>query len=211
MTILNKSRRAITLVAALIVLGPTAVVAAPQYPPSIQQPTAGEPLFAPTSPLKSGIKVIVPIAQANSIPATSSLSPVPAKLFFSSGVSKRVLTPNSFSVNSIGFTRNILLGGVKRNQLNEVPVASFRASRDTEIQVVGDVPTILELRGLTAGASVKVSFSTSSKSWIIGEAKADSSGNLRMPPITISGINTTVLVKASVGSKVYEYTVRATL
>jgi len=198
-----------TALSLLLVIGVFAPASSQaQYPPSIQSPVVGDAIIAPTTPLKANANVFTPIAKAVIIPTLRQVDPVPVRKAISS---VGLLKPRSLSTAPAQVTTNISFGGVARKDLANVPVASFRGNRSVEVQTAQDVPTIIEARRLPSNQSARVSFVTSKGKVIdLGSARVNSSGELRLPPITFSKNQVSVTVRVLVGGKTYSYTIRTT-
>lgn len=177
------------------------------YPPSIQKPVAGEPIIAPTEGLKVGVKVVVPLATADSIPQVKTDKAVSLKKIANTDF----LTSRTLSTTPVKVSNSIQIGGVTKKDLANVPVASFRGNRNVEVQKAEDVPIVIEARGLPSSASAQITLITGSGSQrSLGRVSTSKSGELRLPPITLFKGDASVTIRVVVGGKSYNYTVRTT-
>lgn len=172
-------------------------VNAADYPPSIQAPTTGEPILAPVEPSKPGLKVVVPVATAEVIPLVTK-APV--------AFTPRLLPPTAtISANAVARTpiqvaNSIVIGGVSTSRVNQTPIAAVSAKRKNEIQLAEDVPTRIQIGGLTPRAVATVSLITSKGKTIqLGRITVNSKGDITLPPLTIEKDEVSATVRIVVG------------
>lgn len=195
----SRTTRYLVLILGLLLMGTNSTYAAPQYPPSIQKPQAGEPIIAPTKPLTTGAKVSLPVAQVAYVPDVNTSSPKSASTLEPSA---RV-TSTSFSKDPVALTKNILIGGVQIKDLATVPRATFACednSQVREVQMAEDVPTVITITTLLQdfeGGFIKRNGSKVTLSRVKADKSLDEIGvfaitiderprrTLTTPPITI--------------------------
>lgn len=184
----------------------TGANAAPEYPPSIQAPVENEPIIAPVPPRRNVDVVAVPVAQADYVPQVRDVAPVSTA---SAGLSAaRTLTAPTRPVE---VTSNLILGGVKRSEIEDTPIAKVNSRRgNAEIQVVADVPTRLEVTRLPAGASARIQVVGARNRIIpLGTLRVNSKGELELPPLTKSDEGKVTELRIVIGGRTYTYFIRA--
>lgn len=187
-------------------LGITSVSAAPEYPPSIQEPVIGEPIQAPVAPRVEDARVLLPIVRSEAIPVLDE-APRPRPSVTSGLISDRRLESGSFEILS-----GIVLGGLSQDEKLDAPRAIVGVSKKpSEVQVASDVPVVISLRDLPSSARATISF-VGPKGRVIplGVLTTTSKGRLLLPPITLEDKGDRFTLRISVGRSVYEIEVRAT-
>jgi hypothetical protein len=105
--------------------------------------------------------------------------------------------------------KNVVLGGIKNGK--NVPEASFNPKKSTEVQLISNIPTQISLNSLPARQNVRISaLSSGGKRVALGSATTTKSGQLLLPPFTITNPKTKVTISIQVVNKKYTFVVRAT-
>jgi hypothetical protein len=182
------------------------VVAAPEYPPSIQEPVVGEPIQAPVAPRDEDARVVLPIVRSETIP-TLDEAPRPRPVITVGLIADARLETRSYEVLS-----GVILGGLSDEEKSDAPRAIVGVSKDPiELQVASDVPVVISLRALPAGARATISFvGRKGRVVSLGSLTTTSKGRLSMPPITLDDEGDRFTLRITIGRTVYEIEVRAT-
>jgi hypothetical protein len=190
--------------ASALVLIPSAVQAAPAYPPTIEAPTVNEPIIAPVAPKKNVEVVVVPKATSETIPTVSSKQPVDVVSSTTKSVPASTATP-------IQVTSSLILGGVKKSEVANAPIATVNSKKGSaEIQVVTDVPTRVRVTKLPANTTARIQVvGAKGKLITLGTIRVDSKGNLILPPLTKDDEGKTTELRVVVGGKTYTYYIRS--
>ena len=176
-------------VASAVVVGCllTTVSSAPSmaadYPPSVQSCTTGKSLFSALPTRVAGSVAVVPVASTCKIPLVigEPLTPKQAK------IEQKVLTNALVQTPPIKLSSILTLGGIGVNE--KAPVATFSASRKSEIQFAVGVPTRLVITGLSSakGKHGHVFFvPAGGKSFQVAHFKPSSSGSVTIPALTFA-------------------------
>jgi hypothetical protein len=184
----------------------SSAVAAPEYPPSIQEPVIGEPIQAPVAPRDEDARVLLPIVRSETIPTlVDPPRPRPA-------VTVRLIADARLETISYEVLPGVILGGLSDEEKSDAPRAIVRVSKTpTELQVASDVPVVISLRSLPAGVRAQILFVGRKGAVIpLGSLTTTSTGRLSMPPITLDDEGDRFTLRITIGKTVYEIEVRAT-
>ena len=197
------------LLSASLALSGVSAYAAPQYPPSIEAPTVGEPIQAPVAPKNENARAVVPVAKSENIPALAK-APIPAsRAVSSSGVIRREI----LSSTPVEVFSGVAIGGLSSSKANNAPTATIntKSSKPNELQVASDVPTVAVLSGFSRSANVTVTLvSKKGKVISLGSVKANSSGRVTLPAITLDDQGDSFTIRVSSGGRSTSILVRAT-
>jgi len=165
---------------------------AADYPPSVQACTTGKSLFAALPTRVSGAIAVVPVASTCKIPLVigEPVTPKQAK------IEQKVLTNSLVQTPPIKLTSILTLGGIGADE--KAPVATFAASRKSEIQFAVGVPTRLVVTGLSSarGKHGHVFFvPTSGSSLKVAHFTVSSSGKVTVPALTFAKKNVSYSMK----------------
>lgn len=203
---LAKSTLALALISALCASG---AIAAPNYPPSIQPPAAGEPIQAPVAPKESGAVAVVPIAVSENIP-TVSKAPVALSAVVKN--TNTVLPANVFDSKPVAPAKDVIVGGIASGKKADLPYATISGTskKKVEIQVAEDVPTTLLVEKLAPRAAAKVVITVGGKKVTLGSFRVASDGSLELPPLTLGAQGLSITVTVTVGKTTRSFVVRST-
>lgn len=201
-----KSALALALISALCASG---AVAAPNYPPSIQPPAAGEPIQAPVTPKESGAVAVVPVAVSENIPVVTK-APVAISAVVKN--TNSVLPANVFDSKPVAPAKNVIVGGISTAQKDDLPYAtvSGTSKKKVEIQVAEDVPTTLFVEKLAPRATARVVITVGGKKVTLGSFRVASDGSLELPPLTLGADGLSITVTVTVGKTTRSFVVRST-
>jgi hypothetical protein len=165
---------------------------AADYPPSVQACTTGKSLFAALPTRVSGAIAVVPVASTCKIPLVigEPVTPKQAK------IEQKVLTNSLVQTPPIKLSSILTLGGIGADE--KAPVATFAASRKSEIQFAVGVPTRLVVTGLSSarGKHGHVFFvPTSGSSLKVAHFTVSSSGKVTVPALTFAKKNVSYSMK----------------
>lgn len=195
---------AATTALAITFIGLPGSVAAPEYPPSIQPPVVNEPIITPVPPKSNVDVVVVPKATSEKIPTVSNREPVRVTSSTTRQVPQSTLTP-------VQVTSSLILGGVRKSEVEETPIAKVSSRKSAEIQVASDVPTRIQVTRLPANSSARIQIVGANGRVIsLGQIRVDSNGNLILPPMTKTDSGKSTTLRIVVGGKTIEYTIRST-
>lgn len=201
-----KSALALALVSALCASG---AVAAPNYPPSIQPPAAGEPIQAPVAPKESGAVAVVPVAVSDNIPVVTK-TPVAVSAVVKN--TNAILPVYMFDSKPVAPAKNVIVGGISAAKKDDLPYAtvSGTSKKKVEIQVAEDLPTTLFVEKLAPRATAKVDITVGGKKVTLGSFKVASDGSLELPPLTLAAKGLSITVTVTVGKTIRSFVVRST-
>ena len=178
--------------------------AAPEYPPSIQPPVVNEPIITPVPPRTDVDVVVVPKATSETIPSVSEREPVRVTSSAVRQVPQSTLTP-------VQVTSSLILGGVRKSEVEDTPIARVSSRKSAEIQVASDVPTRIQVTRLPANSTARIQVVGANGRVIsLGQIRIDSNGNLILPPLTKTDSGKSTTLRIVVGGRTIEYNIRST-
>ena len=180
-------------------------VAEPQYPPTIQTPIVGEQIIVAIAPKTAVSVVAIPKATSETIPLISESSSIT--------LAESKIRPNTTLIaptKPVEITSTLILGGVAKNELAQVPTAQVSSKKSTEVQVPSDVPTRISVTALPKSTTAVVRIVIGSRTVTLGNLRTDSNGKIILPPLTFTEKSKSVTVSVVAGGKTSKFTLRST-
>jgi hypothetical protein len=179
------------------------------YPPSIQEPVAGEPIQAPVTPQVSGAKVLIPIAVSNVLP---TLTKSPGTVSSVVKDPRTVQSNNVFDSKPVAPAKNVIVGGIPTSKKDDLPYVfvSAKSTQKTEIQVPQDVATSVFFTRLQPGAFAQINVIVNGKTVSLGTFRVAKDGSVEVPPLTLDKAGVSLQVQVKVGNTTRTVSVRST-
>jgi hypothetical protein len=182
-----------------VVLGlfPPQQAFAAEYPPVISLPLPGEPIQSPIRPSSTNYVVKIPVSTSAESPTTKTQGAVSYRK--SGFTSSKLIDTVKLSQRAVILDQGVLIGGISSSSLKSTPIASINRSYN-EVQTTEKLPTRVTVSNLPKSSNAVVRYYTQTgAARDLGNLRVNKSGNITLPPITLSEVGQVLTIQISAG------------
>jgi hypothetical protein len=198
--------RALLVCCAIAITGnfSTPVMAA-DYPPSVEVCEVGKPLIKSVAVKAKGSTAVIPVAPVCKIPLVIGAP----KTVAAAKLTAKVLTAALLQGKPLSLSSSQTLGGIGSTE--KAPVATFAATKNSEVQIPIGVPTVVVVTGLKKGLTGTMSYvDAKGKTILLGKVTVSSKGTVTLPALTYGKVNVSSAIKLVIDKKTTTFNVRST-